>query len=141
MPEIKKRSYGMIPVAIAEKGEPLFLVLRAYRNWDFPKGGPDEDETPLDTAIREFREETGIAEFEMPWGDISISTDIYAGGKVATYFIAMVQKQELTLPISQELGRPEHDEYRWVDLDELEELIPPRLAKIPQWVADHLSYN
>jgi len=29
------------------KTQPLFLLLRAYRNWDFPKGEVESGEDPL----------------------------------------------------------------------------------------------
>jgi 8-oxo-dGTP pyrophosphatase MutT (NUDIX family) len=32
------------------------LVLRSYRNWDFPKGTVEAGEAPLDAAIRETAE-------------------------------------------------------------------------------------
>lgn len=135
MPAVKKRSFGIVPVAINLDGSLLFLILRAYKNWDFPKGGADDSETPLATAIREMKEETGIQQLALEWGEISMDTGIYAGGKVATYYIARVEKQELTLPVSEELGRPEHDEYRWVSYQEARSLLPPRLIPIMDWAA------
>ena len=39
------------------KGSWLFLMLRAYRNWDFPKGVVEAAEQPLAAAIREVQEE------------------------------------------------------------------------------------
>lgn len=133
MPTVRNRSYGLVPNAIDADGKRLYLILRAYRNWDFPKGAADRGETPLQAAIREFREETGLAKFEMPWGEVSKDTTIYANGKVATYFLAQVKQQVLTLPISKELGRPEHDEYRWVSAEEAATLLPPRLQPILAW--------
>jgi len=133
MPMIKKRSYGMVPFAVDDKGEQRFLILRAYRNWDFPKGGADENETPIMAAKREMREETGMAEIEMPYGEICKDTEIYAAGKVATFFIAKVKQQKLTLPVSKELGKPEHDEYRWVSAQEARKLLPARLVPILEW--------
>ncbi len=133
MPTVKNRSYGLVPIAIDANGKRLYLLLRAYRNWDFPKGAADGDETPLQAASREFREETSLAEFAMPWGEVSKDTAIYANGKVASYFLAQVVQQELNLPISEELGRPEHDEYRWVNSDEAAVLLPPRLQPILAW--------
>ena len=38
------------------------LVLRAYRNWDFPKGTLEAGETPLDAALRETMEGVIFAE-------------------------------------------------------------------------------
>ncbi len=130
---IKRRSFGIIPIAFEQSGAPLFLILRAYKNWDFPKGGAEPGESPLETAKRETAEETGIQELTLVWGEVSMDTEIYSGGKVATYYLARVEKRRLTLPISAELGRPEHDEYRWVSYDEARSLLPPRLLPILDW--------
>jgi len=135
MPIIKRRSYGMVPYAEGENQEQRFLILRSFRNWDFPKGGADENETPIMAARREMREETGIVDFEMPFGEICQDTEVYAGGKVATFFIARVKQQKLTLPVNDELGKPEHDEYRWVSAQEARRLLPPRLMRILEWAA------
>jgi bis(5'-nucleosidyl)-tetraphosphatase len=113
MTTIRKRSYGIIPIAFPAAGGPQFLILRAYSNWDFPKGGGEAGETPLQAARRELEEETGIREFELAWGEIYMDTSIYSGGKVARYYPARVEKRPLTLPVSPELGRPEHNEYGW----------------------------
>jgi 8-oxo-dGTP pyrophosphatase MutT (NUDIX family) len=133
MTEIKWRSFGIVPVAFDDDGSPVLLILRAYKNWDFPKGGADEGETPIEAAKREMVEETGIEQFHFDWGAVSMDTGIYAGGKVATYYIAKVNKEEISLPISAELGRPEHDEYRWVSFDEARTLLPQRLLPILDW--------
>ena len=135
MATVKQRSFGIVPVAVGSDGSWLFLVLRAFRNWDFPKGGPDDGETRLETALREMREETGIEEIALPWGEASIDTEIYARGKVATYFLGQVTKQEIVLPVSAELGRPEHDEYRWVSSVEAGYILPSRLVPILGWAS------
>ena len=133
MATVKRRSFGMVPIAIENNGVLAFLILRAYKNWDFPKGGADEGETQLAAAIRELEEETGIQQFSLDWGEVSTDTEIYAGGKVASYFLARVQKHEITLPVSTELGRPEHDEYRWVSSADARTLLSPRLIPILDW--------
>lgn len=133
MPEIRKRSFGIVPVAFEPDGSQAFLVLRAYKNWDFPKGRAEPGETPLQAAQREMVEETGIREFTLAWGEAAMDTEIYARGKVVTYFPARVEKQHLTLPVSAELGRPEHDEYRWVSYDEARALLPARLIPVLEW--------
>lgn len=44
-------------------GEPLFLLIRdSYKNWGFPKGHLETDEAPDAAAVREVREETGLAD-------------------------------------------------------------------------------
>lgn len=43
-----------------------FLLIRdPYENWGLPKGHIEPDESPLDAAVREVREETGLAVIEV----------------------------------------------------------------------------
>jgi 8-oxo-dGTP pyrophosphatase MutT (NUDIX family) len=117
------------------------LVLRAYAHWDFPKGLLEPGETELECARREVAEETGLADLDYPFGDASKETLPYAGGKIARYFLAETEEESIRLPISEELGRPEHDEWRWVSFDEAEELLPPRLAIVLDWAKTTISGN
>jgi 8-oxo-dGTP pyrophosphatase MutT (NUDIX family) len=112
-----------------------YLVLRCYRNWDFPKGMIEADETPLDAARRETREETSLDDLALSWGEDSRETEPYAGGKVARYYVAESREGRVDLPVSAALGRPEHHEYRWVERAEAERLLPPRLRPVLAWAA------
>ena len=110
-----------------------FLVLRAYKNWDFPKGVVEPGEDQLACAKREVAEETGLGDLDWPFGDEHRETVPYANHKVARYYLAETEEVEIELPVSPELGRPEHHEYRWVSHEEAEELLPPRLAGVLDW--------
>ena len=134
----KLLSAGVIPLRRTWQGWRI-LVLRAYKNWDFPKGRVEPGEEPLDAAKREATEETGLTQFEFPFGDIYRETLPYAGGKVARYYLAETSKEIVRLPISHALGRPEHHEYRWVSFDEAEDLLPPRLALVLDWARETLE--
>lgn len=59
----KLRACGFIIV----RGEPVdsFLLMKHHDRWDLPKGHVDGDETDLECALRELREETGIQESEI----------------------------------------------------------------------------
>ncbi len=127
-----KRAAGAVVFRRTEHGVRL-LVLRAYRNWDFPKGMIEPGETELDAAKRECTEETGLSDLVFPFGDEHKDTVPYAGGKIARYFIAETTTDHIELPVSPELGRPEHHEWRWASYDEAEELLPPRLAIVLEW--------
>jgi 8-oxo-dGTP pyrophosphatase MutT (NUDIX family) len=134
----RKLAAGAVVFRRTEAGLRL-LVLRAYKNWDFPKGLVEPGESELDAARRECAEETGLAELDFPFGDAHRDTVPYAGGKVARYFLAETQVAAITLPVSPELGRPEHHEWRWVSFEEAEELLPPRLAVVLDWVRQTLG--
>ena len=95
----------------------LFLMLRAYRNWDFPKGLVEAGENPLAAARREVAEETLIEDLSFTWGECYIETAPYSRNKVARYYLAATQADSVTLPIRPELGRPEHHEWRWFGFD------------------------
>lgn len=135
-------SCGIVPVRFAD-GDWKLLVLRAYKNWDFPKGvaGPNED--PLDAAKRETLEETGIDDLDFIFGEDYKETVPYnvttTAHKVARYYVAETQTVDITLPESPTLGHPEHHEYRWVTCDEAEDLLPPRLAGVLDWVRARIN--
>ena len=66
---------------------------------------------------------------------------MYARDKVASYYLAGVEKQEITLPFSDELGRPEHEEYRWVSATEARLLLSAWLIPILEWAISTLTAN
>jgi bis(5'-nucleosidyl)-tetraphosphatase len=110
-----------------------YLLLRVYRTWDFPKGGLEAGEAPLQAAVREVEEETALTDLEFRWGEVHCETAPYSGGKVARYYLAVSPSGEARLPINPELGRPEHHEFRWVTHADAVRLLPPRLQPIVAW--------
>lgn len=131
------RSAGIVPLRREPDGWRV-LALRAYRNWDFPKGRVEPGEAPLEAARREAREEAALDDLTFPWGAEGLDTAPYARGKVATYFMALTARRDVVLPVNPVLGRPEHHEGRWVTLDEARALLPPRLQPILAWVVGRL---
>jgi len=130
---VKILSCGVVPVRYADGGWKL-LVLRAYKIWDFPKGVVETNEDPFEAAKRETEEETGISDLDFVFGEDYKETAPYAGNKTARYYVAETRTEEITLPVSEELGRPEHHEWRWVTCEEAEDLLPPRLAIVLEWI-------
>lgn len=56
-----EKSFGTIPLMF-EKSWFVFLVqLKNGSHWGFPKGHPEQDESPQDTAVRELTEETRLS--------------------------------------------------------------------------------
>ena len=119
----------------------LFLLLRAYRNWDFPKGLVESGEQPLQAARREVQEETLIEDLQFHWGEIYLETAPYAHKKVARYYLAQTSTESVTLPVRPELGRPEHNEWRWVSFEQALTLCSARLDPILRWAAGTLGID
>ena len=111
----------------------LTLMLRAYHHWDFPKGIRERGEEPMQAAIREVGEETGVTELSVDWGDRFFETGPYSRGTIARYFIATTAQEKVEMGISPETGEPEHHEWRWVTFDEAYDLGAPRVRSIVQW--------
>ena len=136
--EEPKLSCGIV-IARQHGDEWLTLLLRAYHNWDFPKGICEDGEQPLDAAMREVEEESGIVELLFDWGDRCIETGPYNKGKVARYYLARTRQEEVEMGISPELGRPEHSEYRWVSFDEAYDLTAPRVREVVVWARQFIG--
>ena len=90
-------------------------------------------------AVREVREGSLIHDLEFTWGNASTLTGPYSRGKVAEYFIASTATEEVTLPVNDELGRPEQSEYRWVDFEEALRIVSPRVRPVVQWAAQIMN--
>lgn len=131
-------SAGVVVVRLENTGWRM-LVLRAYRNWDFPKGAVELGEAPLDAAIRETAEETSITDLAFRWGGDYCETAPYGRGKVARYYLAETATKTIILPVSPQLGRPEHNEWRWVSFGEAAHLLAPRLQPVLTWARKFLE--
>ena len=105
----RRFSAGVVVVHLAEPGV-QYLLLRAYKNWDFPKGLVEPGEQPLDAARREVREETTLENLAFDWGTDYVDTGPYNKGKISRYYLARSEATHVHLPINPELGFPEHQE-------------------------------
>tara|TARA_A100001011_G_scaffold340468_1_gene372594 strand:+ start:330 stop:764 length:435 start_codon:yes stop_codon:yes gene_type:complete len=121
------------------------LCVRAYANWDFPKGHLEPGEILIQAAIRETKEETTLlhgADYILT--GTSAPSVTYGSGKkqkTATYYMGVrMSPKDPFLPVSEELGKPENDEWRWVDVEDLPDLLPQRLqivgAFIKGWIEE-----
>jgi 8-oxo-dGTP pyrophosphatase MutT (NUDIX family) len=117
-----------------------YLLLRAYKNWDFPKGLVESGEQPIDAALREVREETTLDNLSFDWGTQFIDTGPYNKGKISRYYLARSMETQISLPVNPALGFPEHHEARWVEFDAALQMVSPRLSPVVRWARDVINY-
>ncbi len=110
-----------------------YLLLRAGHYWDFPKGMVEPGEDPLAAAIREVEEETTLTALDFRWGHAFTETEPYGKNKIARYYVAESADGEVYLPVSAELGKPEHDEFHWLEYDAARGLLVPRVLAVLDW--------
>ena len=130
--KVKYRSAGIVVVRNTTEGC-RFLLLCCYSYWDFPKGLVEKGEAQIEAARREVAEEAGITELDFRWGYDYRETGPYGHGKISRYYAAFTNQDRVELSVSPELGRPEHDEYRWVDLEQGHALLVDRLRPVLVW--------
>jgi 8-oxo-dGTP pyrophosphatase MutT (NUDIX family) len=132
-------SAGIVPIYRTSEGINLFLLLRCYTYWDFPKGGVNREEAPLAAALRELKEETTLEEVDFFWGENFKETPVYAHNKVARYYLGRVKNLEVSLPVNPLLGRPEHHEFRWLTYEDARPLLGDRVKSILDWASDFIG--
>ncbi len=110
-----------------------YLLLRVRDYWDFPKGMVEPGEDPLAAAIREVEEETTLTNLDFRWGHAFTETEPYGKNKIARYYVAESPRGEVSLPVSAELGKPEHDEFCWLEYDAARRLLVPRVLAVLEW--------
>jgi 8-oxo-dGTP pyrophosphatase MutT (NUDIX family) len=100
-----------------------FLVIRdSYKNWGFPKGHLEGAETPIQAAMREVREETGLP-------DLALVADLgfidwnfrFRGRRIhkLCHFFLLESSTEATIPQREE----GITECRWESLDDALKLV------------------
>jgi 8-oxo-dGTP pyrophosphatase MutT (NUDIX family) len=116
-----------------------FLALRRFSNWDFVVGGFDGGADPQQVAIDAAREFTAIDDLTFPWGDDHRDTLPVEDNQVSRYYLAQTETDDVVLQVPVSLESEEDYEYRWVTAEEAEDILPPRLAIVLEWVLKQLA--
>ncbi|GAB3341358.1 RNA pyrophosphohydrolase [Marilutibacter aestuarii] len=107
----------------------LFWARRVHRDgWQFPQGGMNSDETPIEAMYRELREETGLLphhvevlgetpgwlRYRLPQRAIRRHERLVCIGQKQVWFLLRLvgDESELRLDLT---DKPEFDHWRWVD--------------------------
>jgi putative (di)nucleoside polyphosphate hydrolase len=107
----------------------VFWARRVRRDgWQFPQGGMNTDETPLEAMYRELREETGLLpehvavlgvtpgwlRYRLPQRAIRRNDRIVCIGQKQVWFLLQFAGDESHLQLDL-TDKPEFDAWRWVD--------------------------
>lgn len=98
--EITDQAFGIVPILRQDGHDRVLLVQHRAGHWGFPKGHAEPGETAIETACREFEEETGISAYTL------ISETSFSESykllkkdrlikKTVVYFTAFVQSAEV----------------------------------------------
>ena len=135
MPHVK--SCGAI-IFRREDDKVYYLLVRHVGEsdyWGFVKGIVEDDETEIDTAVREIQEETGIE--DLKFKDCFRGTERYSPEegvtKDAVYFLAETSEKEIRLALE------ELDKYEWLEFeDALERLKHPSQEELLKKAEDRM---
>jgi len=121
---------------LTERQELLLCHVTGQDHWDLPKGGAHEGESPLQAALRETREETGLdlaadALRELGRFDYRPKKDLHL-------FATLMPRFELTqLRCESQFSQyttgqrlPEMDGYDWVRFERVGEFCTPKLTAV-----------
>lgn len=127
---IKERSAGAI--VFRREGNQIKYLLLHYKfkteYWGFTKGNVEEGETELETAKREIREETGIADLNFLSGfkekiHYFYRRDGELVSKSVTFFLAETSSKDVKIS-------SEHIGYEWVDFKTALSRLKPGTKKV-----------
>ncbi len=123
-------------VVVTDERELLLCHVTGQRHWDLPKGGIHDGESPLDAALRETHEETGLV--IEPASVLDLGRHEYTGKKDLHLFALVsprIDPRELhcvSCFVERWSGRerPEMDGFDWFAFDRVGELCTPKLAAV-----------
>jgi 8-oxo-dGTP pyrophosphatase MutT (NUDIX family) len=110
----KDTSFGIVPIILSERGLPRFLLIhQTVGHWAFPKGHPEENETPIESARRELMEETGVSNIRMLDGYSYIQNYLFEKEgeqieKTVTFFAGFVEDEKVVV------NKDEVQDFEWL---------------------------
>ncbi len=118
-----------VGIVLARPDRRVFWARRAGRDgWQFPQGGMNSDETPIEAMYRELKEETGLApdhvrvlastpgwlRYRLPRRFRRRHQKPLCIGQKQVWFLLEFLADESALRLDT-VEEPEFDQYRWVD--------------------------
>jgi len=124
-------------VLLLTPGRELLLChVTGQRHWDLPKGGIHADESPLQAALRETREETGLE--LRPEAALDLGRHAYTAKKDLHLFALLSERFDTRLLhcdsffVERLSGRrrPEMDGFGWFGIARIGEQCTPKMAAL-----------
>ena len=104
----------------------LISFISGLEKYDLPKGKLDQDESTIEAAIRETREESNITQLDFKWGTGTLVLDCLTIYVAATNQECQIQKNPIT-------GSWEHHGYKWMAWEEIEQKLYDYLKPAIPW--------
>lgn len=118
-----------VGIVLMQSDGRLFWARRVHRDgWQFPQGGMNTDETPVEAMYRELHEETGLQpghvevlgatpgwlRYRLPQRSIRRNDRLVCIGQKQVWFLLRLtgKESDLQLDVTE---KPEFDHWRWVD--------------------------
>jgi 8-oxo-dGTP pyrophosphatase MutT (NUDIX family) len=116
--------------------ELLLCHVTGQRHWDLPKGGIHTGESPLQAALRETREETGLQ--LAPTTALDLGRHAYTAKKDLHLFAVLAERfdtrtlhcDSFFLERGSGRARPEMDGFGWFAFDRVDELCTAKMASL-----------
>lgn len=142
----KSRKNNRVKIFLVKSNSPILWKTKRENIWGMPKGGMEEGETPLETALREFHEEVGVEAPDLEYKELVTFEEKQ---RILTAFIAKANGEHITFNHSltkhlevegRIINYPEIAGGEWFYLDEaLAYKIMPSQARLFRYFAKQLK--